>query len=55
MRGIMNGSASPRWPITICNFGKRSNTPPSTMRRMCMPVSMCQPQPGPAIMKVVAG
>ena len=32
-RWNMPGSPSPRWPITICSFGKRSNTPPR-MRRM---------------------
>ena len=40
----MNGIASPMWPITICSFAKRSNTPAAISLGACSPVSMCQPQ-----------
>ncbi len=47
----MNGMPSPRWPMTTCSFGYRSNTPPRIMRMRWTAVSMCQPHPRPANMR----
>src|ERR1700733_15102057 len=53
-RWNMPGSPSPRWPMTICNLGKRSNTPPRMRRMTWTAVSMCQPQPGPENISLTA-
>ena len=51
----MPGSPSPRWPMTICNLGKRSNTPPRMRRMTWTAVSMCQAQPGPENISLTIG
>ena len=40
--------------MTICNLGKRSNTPPRMRRMTWTAVSMCQPQPGPENISLTA-
>ena len=54
-RSIMKGSVSPMWPTTICKPGCASNAPPRIIRSTCSAVSMCQPQPKPAIISLTIG
>ncbi len=44
-RARQYGMSSPMWPMMTCSFGKRSKTPATTSRRLCRPISACQPQP----------
>ena len=41
----MTGSISPMWPMIIFSFGCLSKVPASTMRRIWIATSECQPQP----------
>lgn len=41
----MKGIISPMWPMMSFRLGRVSKSPEAKSRRMCRPVSECQPQP----------